>query len=64
LKFKARVKSEQDGEWFDTGITVIMLDKFGQPEAVIGKTGLRYEEFELEMESAFGLYDAYKGEGK
>lgn len=49
MKFKAKVKSET-GEWFTTDITVIILDKHGQPEAVIGKTGLRYEEFDLEVE--------------
>jgi hypothetical protein len=49
VKFKARVKSET-GEWFDTDIFVILLDIYGQPKAVIGKTGLRYEEFKLEVE--------------
>jgi len=47
MRFSAIVKSPETGEKFKTKIRVIILDQYGQPEAVIGATGLRYDEFEL-----------------
>lgn len=44
---KARVKTEE-GEWLDMPIRAIFLNEQGQPEWVLGKTGLQYSEFELE----------------
>ncbi len=49
MRFKARVESIT-GEWIDMELSAILLDKQGKPEAVIGKTGLQYTEFELEVE--------------
>ena len=38
MKFTARVKTEE-GEWIDMPIRVILLDKQGEPEVVIGSSG-------------------------
>ena len=46
MKFTAKVKTDT-GEWIDTPIRVVLLDKQGAPEVVIGSSGLQYSEFEL-----------------
>ena len=46
MKFTARVKTDNN-EWIDMPIRVILLDKQGKPEVVIGSSGLQYSEFEL-----------------
>ena len=48
MKFKARVKTD-NSEWIDMPIRVILLDEQGQPEVVIGSSGLQYSEFKLEQ---------------
>ena len=49
MKFTAEVKTDT-GEWIDMPIRVILLDKQGKPEVVIGSSGLQYSEFELREE--------------
>ena len=46
MKFTAEVKTD-NGEWIEMPITAIFLDSNGQPERVLGQTGLQYQEFEL-----------------
>ena len=46
MKFTAEVKTDT-GEWIDMPIRVVLLDKDGKPEVVVGATGLQYQEFEL-----------------
>ena len=48
MKFTAEVKTDT-GEWIDIPIWVILLDKQGAPEVVIGSSGLQYSEFELKV---------------
>ncbi len=48
MKCTAEVKTDT-GEWIDMPIRVILLDKQGKPEVVIGSSGLQYSEFELEV---------------
>ena len=53
MKFTARVKPDpkytDSEEWIDMPIRVILLDKDGRPECVVGASGLQYDEFELEV---------------
>ena len=47
MRFTAKVKTDE-GEWIDMPIRVILLDEQGQPDCVVGATGLQYREFELQ----------------
>ena len=58
MKFTARVKTDNN-EWIDMPIRVILLDKQGKPEVVIGSSGLQYQEFELQAGDNY--YATYKG---
>lgn len=48
MRFTAKVKTD-NGEWIAMPIRVILLDKEGNAEIVVGATGLQYSEFKLEQ---------------
>ena len=59
---KPEMYLDPDGEWIDMPIRVILLDKDGRPECVVGASGLQYDEFELEVGGKFN-YLQYDIEG-
>jgi hypothetical protein len=50
VKLKVRVRNDE-GEWFNhERVRAVLCDDDDRPEIVIGRTGMQYREFKLEVE--------------